>query len=94
MSSRNIELSRYNPEQNITVAVDCVIFGFDSERLKLLLFKRKIEPFKGSWSLIGELVADNVSLDDGAGQILYKLSGLDNVYLRQLKTYGETKRDK
>ncbi|MBA4745701.1 MAG: NUDIX hydrolase [Muricauda sp.] len=85
--------TRYNPNQRVSVAIDCVIFGFDSERLKLLLFKRKIDPFKGSWSLIGELIDNDVSLDDSANQILYKLSGLDNVYLRQLKTYGAVQRD-
>ncbi|MFS4454957.1 NUDIX hydrolase [Maribacter sp. 2304DJ31-5] len=86
-------LSKYNPQQNVRVAVDCIIFGFDSEKLKLLLFKRKIEPLKGSWSLIGELIKNNVSLDESANEILYKLSGLRNVYLHQLKTYGETGRD-
>ena len=73
--------------------MDCVIFGFDSEKLKLLLFKRKIEPFRGSWSLIGELIGNDTSLDESAKEILHKLSGLDNVYLRQLKTYGAKDRD-
>lgn len=86
-------LSKYNPNQNVRVAVDCVIFGFDSERLKLLLFKRKIEPLKGSWSLIGELIGTNDSLDESANDILYRLSGLRDIYPRQLKTYGEADRD-
>ena len=57
------------------------------------MFRRKAEPFKGSWSLIGELVGNEVSLDNGAGEILFRLSGLSNVYLRQLKTYGAVERD-
>jgi hypothetical protein len=41
----------YEGQEKFLVAVDCIIFGFDSENLKLLLFKRKVEPLKGSWSL-------------------------------------------
>ena len=85
--------SKYNKSQKITVAVDCVIFGFDSEKLNLLLFKRKVNPFKGSWSLIGEVVENNLSLDKSANEILSKLTGLENIYLKQLKTYGELNRD-
>ncbi|MGX1930118.1 NUDIX hydrolase [Flagellimonas sp. 2504JD4-2] len=85
--------SKYDLEQRITVAVDCIIFGFDSENLKLLLFKRKVDPFINSWSLIGSLINNYSSLDDGATEILYRLTGLQNVYLQQLKTYGEVNRD-
>ncbi|WP_313790794.1 NUDIX hydrolase [Flagellimonas sediminis] len=85
--------SKYDPQQRITVAVDCIIFGFDSEKLKLLLFRRKVEPFKGSWSLIGALIKNDVSLDQGASEILYRLTGLRDVYLKQLKTYGAVNRD-
>lgn len=84
---------RYNPEQSVTVAVDCVIFGFDSKKLKLLLFKRKLEPLKGEWSLIGEVIRNDASLDESAHEILYRLSGLRNIYLSQLKTYGAVDRD-
>ena len=85
--------SRYSISQKITVAIDCVIFGFDSEKLNLLLFKRRVNPFKGSWSLIGEVLENDLSLDKSASEILYKLTGLENIYLKQLKTYGELNRD-
>ena len=85
--------SKYSSSQKITVAIDCVIFGFDSEKLNLLLFKRRVNPFKGSWSLIGEVLENNLSLDKSASEILYKLTGLENIYLKQLKTYGELNRD-
>lgn len=88
-----MSISKYDKEQQITVAVDCIIFGFDSEQLKLLLFRRKVEPFINSWSLIGSLIDNYSSLDDGATEILYRLTGLQNVYLQQLKTYGDVKRD-
>lgn len=84
---------KYSSNQKITVAIDCVIFGFDSEKLNLLLFKRRVNPFKGSWSLIGEVLENDLSLDKSANEILYKLTGLKNIYLKQLKTYGELNRD-
>ena len=85
--------SKYSSNQKITVAIDCVIFGFDSEKLNLLLFKRRVNPFKGSWSLVGEVLENDLSLDKSANEILYKLTGLKNIYLKQLKTYGELNRD-
>jgi len=57
------------------------------------LFKRRVNPFKGSWSLIGEVLENNVSLNQSATDILSKLTGLENIYLKQLKTYGELNRD-
>ena len=69
------------------------IFGFDSKKLNLLLFKRRVNPFKGSWSLIGEVLENNVSLNQSATDILSKLTGLENIYLKQLKTYGALNRD-
>ncbi|SNR76725.1 NUDIX hydrolase [Lutibacter flavus] len=83
----------YNTQQNILIAVDCIIFGFTSNKLKLLLFKRKVEPAKGSWSLIGAFIKNNQSIDDGAKQILFETTGLKDIYLEQLKTYGEVLRD-
>ena len=85
--------SKYSSNQKITVAIDCVIFGFDSEKLNLLLIKRRVNPFKGSWSLVGEVLENDLSLNQSANEILYKLTGLKNIYLKQLKTYGELNRD-
>ena len=83
----------YNTQQNILVAVDCIIFGFTANKLKLLLFKRKVAPLKGSWSLIGAFIKNNQSIDDGAKQILFETTGLQNIFLKQLKTYGAEDRD-
>ncbi len=77
------------------VAVDCIIFGYDivEKEIKLLLFKRLIEPAKGKWSLEGGFVEADESLDDAAARILRKITGLDSVYLKQSYSYGETDRD-
>jgi len=75
------------------LAVDCIIFGFDGEVLKLLLIKRGFQPEKGNWSLMGGFVQDNESLDQAANRILKQLTGLEGVYLEQLFTFGEPTRD-
>ena len=84
---------KYSSHQKIMVAVDCSIFGFDSKSLKILLFKRKVEPLKGHWSLIGAFLQNDLSIIDGAKQILLECTGLSDIYLEQLKTYGQVERD-
>jgi 8-oxo-dGTP diphosphatase len=61
--------------------------------LKILLLTRDMEPGKGQSSLIGGFVRKDESLDDAATRILYDLTGLENVFLEQLYTYGEVDRD-
>jgi len=73
--------------------VDCIIFGFDGEVLKLLLIKRGFQPEKGNWSLMGGFVQGNESIDQAANRILKQLTGLEGVYLEQLYTFGEPNRD-
>lgn len=75
------------------MAVDCIIFGFDYEQLKLLLIKRNFRPQKGKWSLVGGFLSAEESLDQAALRILNKLSGLNDIYLEQLYTYGDIHRD-
>lgn len=77
------------------LAVDCIIFGYDilEKEIKLLLFKRIVEPAKGRWSLAGGFVEHGESLDEAASRILRKLTGLDSVYMKQSYAYGETDRD-
>jgi 8-oxo-dGTP diphosphatase len=85
--------SVYKDQERILVAVDCVLFGFDSNRLNLLLFRRKVEPLKGSWSLIGAFIKDDLSLGDAAKDILFKTTGLKDIYLDELQTYSKVDRD-
>ena len=83
----------YQVKEKMYVATDCIIFGFDAGRLKLLLFKRALEPLVGEWSLIGSFVRLNEDLDTAAKRILRDITGLENVYLEQLKSYGKKDRD-
>ena len=85
--------SYYNINPRFYVSVDCIIFGFDKGSLKLLLLKRNFEPAKGSWSLMGGFVQDGESVDDAAKRVLAELTGLENVYMEQVGTFGEVDRD-
>ena len=86
-------MQKYSKQTRLLLAVDCIIFGFDGEALKILLIKRGFQPEKGNWSLMGGFVQANESLDQASNRILKQLTGLDGVYLEQLHTFGETQRD-
>ncbi len=83
----------YKDHDKVYVAVDCIIFGFDRESLKLLLIKRDFEPEKGKWSLMGGFLRHDESPDGAAARVLNTLTGLKNVYLEQLHGFGEVDRD-
>lgn len=83
----------YNINSKFYVSVDCIIFGFDQGELKLLLLKRNFEPAMGKWSLMGGFVQDNESVDDAAKRVLKELTGLEDVFMEQVGTFGDIKRD-
>lgn len=72
--------------------VDNVIFGFDEGDLKVLLIKRAEEPFLDYWALPGYFVYPNEDLDMAANRVLYELTGLRDVYLEQVHTFGAVDR--
>jgi len=86
-------MHKYSKQSRLLLAVDCIVFGFDGETLKILLIRRDFEPEKGNWSLMGGFVQDKESLDQAANRILKQLTGLEGVYLEQLYTYGDPERD-
>jgi len=86
-------MQKYSKQTRLLLAVDCIIFGFDGETLKILLIKRDFEPEKGNWSLMGGFVQPNESVDQAANRVLAQLTNLQGVYLEQLYTFGSTKRD-
>lgn len=75
------------------VSVDCIIFGFDEGKLKLLLGKRKMEPGRGEWSLYGGFVGPSEGLDEASQRTLFELTGMQGVYMRQIGAYGAVNRD-
>src|SRR5438552_7384824 len=75
------------------LTVDCVVFGFDEAALKVLLIERGLEPFKGRWALPGGFVRVDEALDEAARRELVEETGLKDVFLEQLYTFGEVNRD-
>jgi ADP-ribose pyrophosphatase YjhB (NUDIX family) len=86
-------MNRYPGETRILVAVDCIIFGFDGNDIKLLLVQRGLKPEKGKWSLMGGFLQIGESPEQAANRILKQLTGLEGVYMEQMKAFGEPDRD-
>ncbi len=76
------------------LSVDCVIFGYDKENEELLLLtlKSDIPPYKGLHCLVGDLVQINENIDDAATRVLRERTGIDNVFLHQVRAFGDVDR--
>lgn len=83
----------YSQHSKVYVAVDCIIFGFDEGKLKLLVGKRKMEPGYGEWSLYGGFVDEDESIDAAASRVLYELTGMKNAFMKQIAAFGAVDRD-
>jgi 8-oxo-dGTP diphosphatase len=84
--------SEVQSTKKIALSVDCVIFGFDENKLKVLLIRSDLKKYEGKWSLLGDLVKPDEDLDRAAYRILKQRTGLNDVYLEQLHTYGNVDR--
>jgi len=81
---------------NPNVSVDCVVFGFDLNGLKVLLIERD-NPGNGTvknYLLPGDLIRNDENLDEAASRVLKELTGLDRVYLEQFAAFGDPDRVK
>ena len=84
---------KYSRQKRMLFAVDCIIFGFDGQELKLLVIKRSFEPEKGRWSLMGGFVRPEESSETAAFRVLKQLTGLEDVYMEQLYAFTSPHRD-
>ena len=75
------------------VTVDGVVFGYDAADLKVLLIQRGGVPFRGKWALPGGFVNMDEGLETAARRELEEETGMTELYLEQLFTFGEPKRD-
>ena len=75
------------------LTVDCVIFGLDRDDLKVLLIQRDLEPFAGQWAIPGGFVEVGEPLEAAARRELAEETGLHEIYLEQLYTFGDPGRD-
>ena len=97
MSTLKLKDTSINPN----VSVDCVIFGFDFERLNVLLIEREEGyheendvPKKGMLALPGDHIQENEDLDQAATRVLKELAGLENIFLEQFQAFGNPNRVK
>jgi 8-oxo-dGTP diphosphatase len=76
-----------------SLTVDCVIFGLDENSLKVLLIERAHDPFAGCWAFPGGFVDIDETIDTAARRELQEETGIENMYLEQLYTFGKVDRD-
>ena len=75
------------------VTVDAVVFGYAGDQLQIALIKRAIEPYIGCWALPGGFVLGDESLEEAVKRELREETGLSNIFLEQLYTFGDVGRD-
>ncbi len=76
------------------LTVDCVVFGFEANAaLKVLLIRRNLPPYEGEWALPGGFVQMDESVDEAAVRELREETGVEDVFLEQLYTFGAVGRD-
>lgn len=83
----------YSGVQKAFVSVDIIVFGFEDSKLKLLIGKRQMDPGRGEWSLYGGFIGAMESVDEAANRVLFELTGLRNLYMKQVHTFGAVERD-
>lgn len=88
----NIWLSQINNEYKAAVSVDCVIFAYTENDLYVLLLNCNMPPYVGMHSLVGDLLMPHESLEEAAARILKERTGIDEVYMEQVKAYGDPRR--
>ena len=76
-----------------SVTTDCVIFGFDGVKLKVLLVERGMAPYKGRWAFPGGFLNMDESAEEGALRELKEETGLEGAYIRQFHTFSAPQRD-
>ena len=85
-----VPLVRSYPKVPLTV--DCVIFGFEENKLKVLLIKSDLKIFQNKLSLLGDFLRDNEELEDAAYRVLKERTGMNNVFLEQVRVFGKPNR--
>ena len=86
-------MNYYSEHSKVWVSVDVIIFGFDENKLKVLIGRRQMDPGRGEWSLYGGFVGAQESIDEAAVRTLEELTGLHNLYMRQVGAFGSVDRD-
>jgi hypothetical protein len=75
-----------------SITIDCAIFGFENDSLEVLLVKHAHGISEGRWGLPGGWILKNEDIDGAAQRLLKELTGLNSIYLEQLKAFGDPNR--
>lgn len=92
LKTAEVEKKLHQDFFKIAISVDCVIFGYSEKSLKVLLIKSDLEEFKGLWSLLGDLVKPDEDMEAAPYRVLQERTGLKDVYLEQVHTFGRVDR--
>ncbi len=76
----------------VPLTVDCAIFGFEENKLKVLVIKSDLEYYQGYYSLLGDIVKDNEELDQAAYRVLKERTGMNDVFLDQVRAFSHPSR--
>ena len=85
--------SPYKDNEKCLVAVDSIILGFRDNELHVLIARRPFEPMIGAWSLMGGFVKTNEGVHAAAKRVVNEFTGISDIYLEQVGTYGDPERD-
>ncbi len=86
------ESSSLNEFLSFGLSLDCVVFGYHEGEVQVLLVERSVEPYKGSWALVGDLVHPESDLASSANRILENLTGLSGIFMEQFHTFDAVDR--
>lgn len=91
-SNLGLERKRLDGFFHFGLSVDCVVFGYDGENLQVLLIERGAEPYAGMEAIPGDLVHPEEDLSSAALRVLRELTGIKDIFLEQLRTFGTVDR--
>jgi ADP-ribose pyrophosphatase YjhB (NUDIX family) len=86
-------LNLYQNQPKYNVAVDCIVFGYENDELKLLLYPRHLPPSLGAWSLMGGFVQEEESMEETTIRVLKQSVGLENIFMEQVHAFSKPERD-
>ena len=83
----------YIDQDQFYVSVDCIILGFKDGKLYVLISRRKFEPLKDHATLMGGFLRKEEGLSETVARVVFEYTGINNVYMEQVGTYGDIHRD-
>jgi 8-oxo-dGTP diphosphatase len=88
----NTWLTQINNDFKTAISVDCVIFGYDDDALKILVSSCDMPPYENEYSLLGDLVHPDENTDEAAKRVLITKTGFTDVFLEQVQVFSDQNR--